>query len=94
MPCTFVDLTFPSRTTRTHNKHPYLALPLYSTSLSNHFNYLSMSFLPKSLDNELQPLIELNRIENQVPSVKVEQKNIKILLLINKKPMEEEKAKL
>ncbi len=53
-----------------------------------------MSFLPKSLDNELQPLIELNRIENQVPSVKVEQKNIKILLLINKKPMEEEKAKL
>jgi hypothetical protein len=48
MPCTFVILFSPSKTTRTHNEH-WQKL----TFFAKHFNYISMATLPKNLEDEL-----------------------------------------
>ncbi len=82
MPCTFVNFTCPSRTTRTHNKHQWNPTSHFHLFSLEHFHDLNMFSLPKNLKNELQSLIKLfipiivcfrNKIEDQVPNVKVKQ---------------------
>jgi hypothetical protein len=58
-PYTFLSFAFLSKTTKKPLISINKASPLTSTSFLKHFNYLSMSSLPKTLKDGLESFIEL-----------------------------------